>query len=266
MWQPNRQIARSTQRQPNRFPVTQLLKWSTLGFVCAAVGYGMYWLFGQWLVVKQISCYANQQQLTNDECNAASALMGKSMLFTYFDDPSNSMEMQKVTTSNHLLYYTHLRKQLPSQIKLYYTVSQPEYLVSTDQATWAAVNEQGALKVIDDPGQLPKVFCSGAWGSYLQNGQVIDMQTHHWIRSFLAEARQLGRIITYIGLDDRQQVSIIFEDGRRILVTGMADPTVELARLRLIEQESAQDERFSTVKIKEIDLRFKFPVIRTLST
>lgn len=231
--------------------------------VCLGLGFGLYWLFARWLIVQEIHCYTSAQQLSAEECAAAKSLVGRSMIFTRFDDPNIVMEMQKVTTVNQLLYYSHLRKYLPNQLKLYYEVSQPVYLVSSDQATWAAVNEQGALKVMDDPGHLPRVFSSAAWGIFSSNGQVTDGKSHRFIIDFLTHANQQNRPIDYIGLDDRQQVSIIFKDGRRVLVTGTADPVIELSRLKLIEQESEQDERFKNAKIKEIDLRFKFPVIRT---
>jgi hypothetical protein len=262
MWQPNRPALRQNQRSSRHFPFIQVLRWSLFFAGLVVVSYGLYWLFAQWLVVRHISCYVEEQQIADDQCSAASALLGKSMLYTRFDDSENVREMQKVAATDQLIYFTYLRKHLPNQVRLQYAVSRPLYLVSSDQTTWAAVNDQGVLKVVSEPHQLPKVFVSKAWGSYMVNDQVVDMQTHHWILNFLNQATQLGRPIAYIGLDDKQQVSIVFEDGRRILVTGLADPTVELTRLKLIEHESAHNDRFNTVKIREIDLRFRFPVLR----
>lgn len=263
MWQPNRTPLRSNRSFFTRQSLLMILKWVVLLGIFAGISLGLYWVFARWLIVKNITCYTNEQQLSPEECSAAQTLVGKSMLFTRFDEPNVVMQMQKVTASNRLIYYSHLRKYLPNQLKLFYEVSQPVYLVSSDQTTWAAVNKQGALKVMDDPGHLPKVFSSEAWGTYSINGQVADIQSHHFVMNFLTQAEQHNRPIIYIGLDARQQVSVVFQDGRRILVTGTADPAIELTRLKLIEQESAKDERFKNVTIKEIDLRFKFPVIRT---
>lgn len=270
MWQPKRpsirpkpSAVRVQQSALTQFPITMLLRRLGLLAIVVVLGYGCYWVFAKWLIVRNITCFSRDQRLADEECAAAAALMGRSMLFTRFDDASLVMEMQKVSTQNQLLYYTHLRKRLPNRLELHYAVSQPAYLVSADQTTWAAVNDRGALKVMEDPGSLPKVFVSAAWGEYMANGQVTDLSTHHWIIQVLFQAAQQNRPIAYMGLDDRQQVSIVFQDGRRILITGTADPVVELYRLKLIEQESAQNERFTTTKIKEIDLRFKFPVIRT---
>lgn len=262
MWHLNRQVIHQGQGL-FRLSVATVVRRVLIGAVGVVLSYGCYWIFTQYLVVRQVVCYVSEQQLTEDECSVSRFLVGKSIIFTRFDDPDILVELQKVTTSNQLLYYAHLRKSLPYSLRLYYQVTQPVYSISSDQAVWAIVNQQGVLKVMESGNQLPKVFCSTAWGNCLRDGNVVEPITHHWVSQFLAVAESMNRPVAYIGLDDQQQVSILFRDGRRILVTKDADPSLELTRLKLIEQESSRDERFSSVKIKEIDLRFRFPVLRT---
>lgn len=265
MWQPKHTISRPTSHSFSGATVIRVFKWVVSLGILMTVAYFLFWVFARWLVIKQISCWVVDQQLSDQECMQAAALKGKSMIFTRFDDAVMVMEMQKVTTANQLIYYTHLRKRLPDRMELHYEASQPKYLVSSDQTTWAAVNDRGALKILENPGELPKIYVSASWGVFSESGRVVDVATHLWILDFLDQAIQLNRPIAYIGLDDKQQISILFKDGRRILVTSEANPAVELTRLKLIEQESSGNTRFSGQTVIEIDLRFKFPVIRTKS-
>lgn len=235
-----------------------------LGVVFLVLGIigGIYAIFGRWLVINQIRCYVVDQEVDQASCLPQSKLRGKSLLFTRFDEPEVLRELQTVTAPDKLIYFTHFRKQLPDTLVLYYAISEPIYTISFDQQQWYVVNENGQLKQVSEKPSLPEVFWSQAFVLFDVTGGAIPPQNHHWLLRWLAAAKQSNRPIAYIGLDSAEQISVIFTDTRRVLLTIDSDPLVELERLQLIEQEILANPRTNQKKVVEIDLRFRFPVIR----
>ncbi len=259
---------RSHSGQANRHPLQVLKVAKIVGIIIIVISvisvfcFGFYQLFWKWLVIKNLNCFLANQQISSQECQAATGLYGKSLLFSKLDDQNSLQQIQQISVSDQLIYFTHLRKRLPATVELYFNVSQPKYLVTEDQKEWYVVNEQGKVKQISQKISVPVCFFSQAWSQKAVWTDNMALKEHSLILNWLESANDAGSEVTYIGFDDLNQISILFQNGRRILVAAKSVPQVELARLKLIEQEIKNNERTSEAKISEIDLRFKFPVIR----
>lgn len=245
-----------------KWSIWQVIRVLVLVFLVLGMAGGMYVVFGRWLVISQIRCFVVDQEIDQASCLPQSKLRGKSLLFTRLDEPEVLGELQTVIAPDKLIYFTHFRKQLPDTLLLYYAISEPVYTISFDQEQWYVVNENGQLKLVSEKPSLPEVFWSQSFVSFDITNGVIPPKSHHWLLRWLAAAKQGNRPISYIGLDSTEQISVIFTDTRRALLTTDSDPQVELERLRLIEQEILANPRTNQKKVVEIDLRFRFPVIR----
>jgi hypothetical protein len=245
-----------------RWPIWQVLRIFVVVSLVLLIAGMMYAVFGRWLVISQIRCFIVDQEINQADCLPQSKLLGKSLLFTRFDEVEVLGELQAVTVPDKLIYFTHFRKQLPNTLLLYYAISEPIYTVSFDQQQWYVVNANGQLKQVAEKPSLPEVFWSQSFTAFDITGGTIPTKKHQWLLRWLDAARQNNRPISYIGLDSAEQISVVLTDSRRILLTIDSDPSVELERLELIEQEIVANPRTNQKKVVEIDLRFRFPVIR----
>ncbi len=252
-----------TSKPTNRWRKLQKIAKICFGvLLLATVVAGFYLAFWQWLVIKNVRCVVAGQLLDEAVCLPNSNLRGKPLLFTKFDDSSVIAELQTVTTPNQLIYFTHVRKYLPNTLELHYAVSQPMYTLTFDKNIWYVVNSSAHLKQVSEKPNLPEVFWSQSFSAFDVTGGVVPLPTHQWLLHWLSAATDQQQSITYVGLDDKNQISLLFDTGRRVLITAVSDPLVELERLRLIEAEVTSNKRTNQKKLIEIDLRFRFPVLR----
>ncbi|MCA9369311.1 MAG: hypothetical protein H6773_01145 [Pseudomonadales bacterium] len=208
--------------------------------------------------VSTIVCIVGERECTESERNQFVPLVGKSLFFTRFDN-----EIPALLTDQTLIF-TSLKKQLPGSIFIILQKEKPVYLLQDEESTVWTVYENGMIvaasameqgdttetllittqlpiaSVTENSTMLPKYHSELTQFSFSLYKSSLELQNRRWIDANTLELTTKEDINVFMPLENTAQ------------------------HVRELEAVLNSNEAQTLPKpLREIDLRYKYPVLRT---
>ncbi len=202
--------------------------------------------------IKQVNCQLNSLSCPAPLEDALADFQGKSLFFDNIE--------QRVQALNLELYQLEsVNKSLPHTLNLVFLPKKNSYLLLKDQTQLLVVAENGVALDQEVTQKLPEIKIEG-WPNEVINGHQVDPVLHQTISQLILEL-ELHQIPTSnITVFQPTFITIELPENRIALIESEQIKT-QIKRLAAILQE--YDFNSSDTPIKEIDVRFKLPVLRT---
>ena len=206
------------------------------------------------LKIEKIECRLENQSCPQELIDQLNSLKGESFLFTKLD---------YLASSSKLNFYQlkSFSKQWPNALKLEFVTNPSSYLLEIDNPDSVfLITENGLAQAAPAENFLPVIKVI-SWPNSITDQQ-IDPDLHQLIFSLinLLSSQQIEPNIT---IYHQNHIEISLKDNLFAIV-GNDDINQQMAKLFIILEEL--DISNIDLEIKEIDLRFKFPVLRTNRT
>lgn len=212
-------------------------------------------LIANYFKVKQILCFVQNQQACSPQLISAleQSLLGQPMFFK--DYLPVLVSSGKLTEPVSLVYVT---KRLPDTLELGFQQELPLYIIN--------YNNQQA--VVSTSGRLFQHAVATASNYFIINSQsdlslngMIQPDIHHTLSSLVTTLQELDLAVKDITWVDKSTIRLSMDERAVEAVIDSEHPKQELHKLAVI-MKSREYQEF-TEPVKEIDLRFTMPVLRT---
>jgi|GEM_PF-3216926 len=206
-------------------------------------------------IIQKIVCKVAQDACPVDLTNEWQKQTNKSIFFTDFTKLN-----QQLLQHHPNFTLVSLQKTLPNQISLQYQTIDTAYGIQTDSQPILLVNQSGLVTNSTAQTDLPVVLFPNEQYTALPPGTTVDPVLHLQILQMLDMIKTEGIPSKTLRLVDNDQMEIELDDSKKVELR-RNDIAGELVKLEYV----LKTVNFSSFKepIKEIDLRFQHPVLRT---
>ncbi len=206
------------------------------------------------LKINKIECQLNNQECPSELTQEIESLKSKSFFFS-------SLEKEIQLLNINLYQLESISKYWPNQINLDFSHKPNSYFINiNNQEKTLLVAENGLTQQVDTQQNLPSINIKN-WEDPIESQQVTD-ELHNLnlnLIRFLAEEK-----ISYLEIDiiGQKQIEILLKNN---LVAIVQKDNLESQVIKLAIILEDLDLGAIDLQINTIDLRFKFPVLKTLN-
>lgn len=212
-------------------------------------------------IVQEVQCYRNQE-LAAHLCQQYDQFKGLSLFFTDFTNQPLIQQNLYDQENNNFYQVVKIEKRLPHQLILYLDKDEVSYRLILPDNHYYLINQQSLVKKNDPNIQVKSIQIDSS-------DQLIEENTAH--KKQVSSSQHLYFIKLLKNLKKIQYRQIKYKSQSRIEVIldehliALFDQTTSIAlsvrKLELILKHL--DLKTIDQSIKEIDLRFNYPVLRT---
>lgn len=245
-------MAKSKTKQPRSRLVTAFGYLYWLLIVIAII----YFLVDVWRI-ESVQCLAEGQEV-DEICEQLSTLENSSLFFTNLQQSvlfKNTLKNKQ----GQVFQPVNWKKILPNRLIITFKKEDPEYFLVTKQGQYL-VNDQHSLTAADSEFDLKVVEVSAVYSELIHDQNRIDPNLNQNILSLIAELDKTDAKWEKIILD-QQHSQIAFDNYVYIFGFEQLEPKRMAIQIQLLEETIA--DTFLPEQVKEVDLRFELPVIRT---
>lgn len=229
--------------------------WGILGFFIVISL--LYFLLVKFFVIEKIDCI----DLQTDQmfaCDHFDDLKNKSLFFTNFDQQDSFKQVVYDQANNKIYQIIDYKKELPDKLIVFLSERQLAYRIKIENQADYLVNVEGRVKENDPQFQLPEASISVNWQDEILVDDQINPQLHHFTYSLLEALKKIEYV--KVNFETNEEIKIFLKGSRVAILDYDADPKLAIIKLEMVLNE-VDFESFET-EVKEIDLRFKMPVLR----
>jgi hypothetical protein len=241
---------------------SQWLKWLLLSGGVVLLSYVLLWRI--W-VVKTVVCVGVTQAIPDTACKQLrSLLVGQPLLWLDLNQLRWSEHKMVKDQQQNWWYIQAFNKKLPQTIQVQLAETKPTYRISSDGQSWQIVNVQGMAKTEAQPAEhsLLSVQVATTWPTPVLTDTKINSALHTWLVSVVETFGATDNPPTKIMLTDPVTIELFWSNWS-VLLTQDQIPSVELQRLTEVKQVLQEKNQALGTEVKQVDLRFKLPVLRT---
>ncbi|MGD9129077.1 MAG: hypothetical protein PVJ09_01115 [Candidatus Woesebacteria bacterium] len=213
------------------------------------------------MLVTNVNCiHDDTKKLVN--CQEFESLKGKSLFFTDFEAEPNLKRVFKLDSGNDFFQVKKIKKKLPNTLIIFLSQETPLYRLSFTEQQSYLVSQEGEIK-LDDSGISLYTIEAGKdlWDTLILNKKV-KASFHQFVKELLAVKMDFDfQKIQYL---NKFRTEIIIDEQLKVILEEKKDPREDIRKLNLILDQL--DLNSIDLAIKEIDLRFNYPVLRTKSS
>ncbi len=219
--------------------------------------------------VQKVTCFVNDIECSQAEREQLQPLRGMSLFFTNFDHTIPTL----ITTKT--VVFSHSKKQLPGHLIVHLSAENPQYVIQDGQQQYTVYDSGLLLPLSDQPSNTQPKQNNFRQEKLKNNPLVMEAkiplssvsEENHINPSLHQELKNLSRSLykSSFGLQNSQLI-----DTQTILLTIDSGITVyvplEKTRTHVAELEillNSNEVRTLPYPLREIDLRYKYPVLRT---
>lgn len=173
---------------------------------------------------------------------------------------TNKKDIEKYLKNNLYVKNYEIRYQIPDIYKIEIQINSPKYAIYNNSITkFYLIDKNGMVIDVVSSTSLPSISITKI---DLKNGEKISDQ-YLFILKILERVNYLYSVKTAILDDNKEFVTFNLPDGIKVFFPTSGDIDYLVGSLRIIYSRLNQEEKDSKINnIREIDLRFKNPVIR----
>lgn len=203
--------------------------------------------------VTQIECVLEATQCPPETLQLLDRLKGQKLFFTDLH----------VAAATALQSYPEVQVQdlvrvWPTTVKVTLKPSQPVYRVTSGDQHWVATHDGYLIKTQEGTSTVPQIYIAD--GNLLMN-ESISPQFHERLTVLLHSLE--AEKISYREIEVQSETRVLVLLETKTAVLSLDAPAYDSKRLSLV-LKGLEPDKLDTVR--EIDLRYKFPVLRNEST
>lgn len=203
--------------------------------------------------ITKIECF-----LVEAECSPETTLILEQLQRKQFFITDFEVEIAHILQSNPEVQVDSVIRVWPSTLRISLKPSQPVYAVSTNEQSWVATKDGYLIKTQEDTTSIPQIYFSVS--DMLSNDTL--SQTLHDRLALLIQSLEAEKI-SYQEIEVQAQDRVLVILDSKIGLLSLDSPAYDSKRLSLV-LKGLEPDKLDTVR--EIDLRYKFPVLRNEST
>lgn len=207
------------------------------------------------LKVSTVTCSINDQTCPETLIDSLEKIKGESLFLTNFDTTIPTL------VEDQTIIYTGIAKSLPSTILLTFTTEQPSYLLQSQEKSYI-VYQSGLVRSevpFDTDDSIPSFQLSFPIEKVTQTGS-IQPEVHAQMQELNASLYKSGIRLQNSTWETTDEVTLILSTGETVLLS-LTDIALQVEKLSILL--SSSEIQSLPKEITEIDMRYKFPVLRT---
>lgn len=207
------------------------------------------------LKVSTVTCSINNQTCPETLIDSLEKIKGESLFLTNFDTTIPTL------VEDQTIIYTGIAKSLPSTILLTFTTEQPSYLLQSQEKSYI-VYQSGLVRSevpFDTDDTVPSFQLSFPIEKVTQTGS-IQPEVHAQMQELNASLYKSGIRLQNSTWETTDEVTLILSTGETVLLS-LTDIALQVEKLSILL--SSSEIQSLPKEITEIDMRYKFPVLRT---
>ena len=207
------------------------------------------------LKVSTVTCSINNQTCPETLIDSLEKIKGESLFLTNFDTTIPTL------VEDQTIIYTGIAKSLPSTILLTFTTEQPSYLLQSQEKSYI-VYQSGLVRSevpFDTDDSIPSFQLSFPIEKVTQTGS-IQPEVHAQMQELNASLYKSGIRLQNSTWETTDEVTLILSTGETVLLS-LTDIALQVEKLWILL--SSSEIQSLPKEITEIDMRYKFPVLRT---
>lgn len=222
--------------------------------------------FSKVFIVKNIECFYEGALLEKKICNPLSGLFGKSLFFTDLENASEFNILSANSNNAETYFVDNIKKELPSTLILNLSTQSPLYRLFYEEKSYL-VSSTGQLKQDNPNLGLLNLKLSESSSSNVIDSNFVKEDEHNFFRDLVVSLQKEKFDVSEINIESEFFVEIKIKNKPRIIVEQSDEITYKILQLVVLLEEidfsTIDSDNIDTTDIKEIDLRYKLPVIRT---
>ena len=207
------------------------------------------------LKVSTVTCSINNQTCPETLIDSLEKIKGESLFLTNFDTTIPTL------VEDQTIIYTGIAKSLPSTILLTFTTEQPSYLLQSQEKSYI-VYQSGLVRSevpFDTDDSIPSFQLSFPIEKVTQTGS-IQPEVHAQMQELNASLYKSGIGLQSSTWETTDEVTLTLSTGETVLLS-LTDIALQVEKLSILL--SSSEIQSLPKEITEIDMRYKFPVLRT---
>ena len=207
------------------------------------------------LKVSTVTCSINDQTCPETLIDSLEKIKGESLFLTNFDTTIPTL------VEDQTIIYTGIAKSLPSTILLTFTTEQPSYLLQSQEKSYI-VYQSGLVRSevpFDTDDSIPSFQLSFPIEKVTQTGS-IQPEVHAQMQELNASLYKSGIRLQNSTWETTDEVTLTLSTGETVLLS-LTDIALQVEKLSILL--SSSEIQSLPKEITEIDMRYKFPVLRT---
>ena len=207
------------------------------------------------LKVSTVTCSINNQTCPETLIDSLEKIKGESLFLTNFDTTIPTL------VEDQTIIYTGIAKSLPSTILLTFTTEQPSYLLQSQEKSYI-VYQSGLVRSevpFDTDDTVPSFQLSFPIEKVTQTGS-IQPEVHAQMQELNASLYKSGIRLQNSTWETTDEVTLTLSTGETVLLS-LTDIALQVEKLSILL--SSSEIQSLPKEITEIDMRYKFPVLRT---
>jgi hypothetical protein len=207
----------------------------------------------KFFVIKNILCFDENQERVEEVCEHFSFVLKKPLFFRNYDQELLGYEVVIGEENTQSYAVSLVEKKLPSTLEIVVEKQEPAYrLIEFDKDIYLVSQHKNLLSNQQDL-LLPAVE--------LEVDQELDRQIHDFVIELVQSLEKYNLAFESLIIKEHNQLELKLIDGPRVLLESSQMPNQISWKIFTIlsEQQVIEIE----LPIKEIDLRFNLPVIKT---
>jgi cell division septal protein FtsQ len=207
------------------------------------------------LSIQHIECSVDGNECPENIRQTLAQLNNSSIFFTRFDKITET-----VSQLDHSFQLISIEKKLPNSVKFIFHQVPELYGVQEEGKAVLLVNNSGNITRSSDTTELDIVKVPSQIYDQLKVGQPIEAQFHQNTVELLDLLKLQSISYTSLSFLSKDDVELILKDGKKVELTS-SEVSSEVPKLGYV----LKSVDFSSFKepIKTIDVRFKYPVLKS---
>lgn len=203
--------------------------------------------------ITQVECVLQGNSCPPETTQLLDQLRGQKLFFSDL-----SVVAANALQSNPEVQVESFARVWPTTVKVTLKHSQPVYAVSTQDQNWVVTQDGFLIKTPENVESIPKVFITDR---NLLTNDTLSQQLHERLALLIHSLE--AEDIPYQEIEVHSEERIILVMDSRNALLSLDSPAYDSKRLSLV-LKGLEPDKLDTVR--EIDLRYKFPVLRNQST
>lgn len=237
-----------------KFRKLSLVVWLLLASVVISVGLVA-------VKIRQVECHLPNGIDSSEICLRLQPLVGNSFFFTDFENSSVVNRALKAEDMAQTFSLESVKKQLPGTVIFELSQKAPLYRLLAEGDQKYLVTESGQLKTDNPRLKLPEARLFPGWSDSFDSLDLKAASTHYFLKQLIMTAAEEQLKIETINFESSTLIRIKLDSQLFVVLEKNSQPSLEMKRLAVI----IDNLNFKEIDtgIKEVDLRFKLPVLRT---
>jgi hypothetical protein len=219
-------------------------------------------IMSRFLRVEKINCFVNSTP-TTDICQNFNSFRGKSLLLYDFSTDNLFEKLLTNQDKSHSYHLEQINKKLPNTLNIFFTSKPPTYRIAL-MGNIFLVSEKGQVKKNIEELELVSVFVDEQWlniNGLLINDSNIEDNLHDFLNQLVRESENRKMNLKEIKLINQAQIELYYLDEKfKFIIEKNNSVLNNIERIDIILKNF--DFEAIEKNISEIDMRFKFPVLK----